>query len=295
MSRVELAKISSLMFYKDEYTAARRTPAIPRLVCRGKPCKLFQPEAVRCVSIGGAGVDVDWKCEADLPEALRFGKVEVSCEGWSKPGDPYVLKGSCSLDYRLVQVPGSLLNTDSPIFGSNPFKTYDISTIVFSILWVSVLVLILYSMIQSCLRRDPTPRAPRTTTNSAPRPGGGGSGWFPGAHPDDYPPPPPPYSKNPSQGSNGWGNWRPGFWTGAVAGGLANQFWNSATNRQPAAAGAAYDWERDRVAAPTRPGLSSFFGARRAPSSGYDDNRGEGSSNLGATRRSTGLGGSSVR
>jgi len=28
-----------------------------------------------------------------LPEALRFGKVEVSCEGWSKPGDPYVLKG----------------------------------------------------------------------------------------------------------------------------------------------------------------------------------------------------------
>ena len=150
-------------------------------------------------------------------------------------------------------------------------------------------------MIQSCLRRDPTPRAPRTTTNSAPRPGGGGSGWFPGAHPDDYHPPPPPYSKNPSQGSNNWGNWRPGFWTGAAAGGLANQLWNSATNRQPAAAGAAYDWERDRMAAPTRPGPSSFFGSRRAPSSGYDDDRGEGSSNLGAMRRSTGLGGSSVR
>jgi len=33
------------------------------------------------------------KCEADLPEALRFGKVEVSCEGWSRAGDPYVLKG----------------------------------------------------------------------------------------------------------------------------------------------------------------------------------------------------------
>ena len=61
MSRIELAKISSLTFYKGEYTAARRTPAISQLVCRGKPCKLFQPEAVRCVNLGGAGVDVDWK------------------------------------------------------------------------------------------------------------------------------------------------------------------------------------------------------------------------------------------
>ena len=36
---------------------------------------------------------MDWKCEADLPESLRFGRVEVSCEGWDGPGDPYVLKG----------------------------------------------------------------------------------------------------------------------------------------------------------------------------------------------------------
>jgi hypothetical protein len=29
----------------------------------------------------------------DLPEALRFGKVIVSCEGWTNSGDPYILKG----------------------------------------------------------------------------------------------------------------------------------------------------------------------------------------------------------
>ena len=34
------------------------------------------------------------QCEADLPESLRFGRVEVSCEGWSGPGDSHVLKGS---------------------------------------------------------------------------------------------------------------------------------------------------------------------------------------------------------
>ena len=61
MSRVELAKIKSLIFYKDSYTAARRTSALPQLVCVGKPCKLFQPEVVRCVSLGGTGTEVDWK------------------------------------------------------------------------------------------------------------------------------------------------------------------------------------------------------------------------------------------
>lgn len=113
MSKVELAKIKSLTFYKDEVTTARRTSPLPQTICIGKPCKLFQPEVIRCVSLGGSGTDVDWKvssperfflsvltfsqCEADLPDSLRFGKVEVSCEGWSKPGDPYVLKGTSSV------------------------------------------------------------------------------------------------------------------------------------------------------------------------------------------------------
>ena len=61
MSRVELAKIKSLTFYKDSYTTARRTSALPQLVCVGKPCKLYQPDVVRCVSLGGTGTEVDWK------------------------------------------------------------------------------------------------------------------------------------------------------------------------------------------------------------------------------------------
>lgn len=72
------------------------------------------------------------KCEADLPDSLRFGRVEVSCEGWSGPGDPYVLKGlfrrlnvhlchdtyswypgSCGLQYRLVEIPKGLRQDSS--------------------------------------------------------------------------------------------------------------------------------------------------------------------------------------
>lgn len=31
----------------------------------------------------------------------RFGKVEISCEGYNSPDDPYILRGSCGLEYTL--------------------------------------------------------------------------------------------------------------------------------------------------------------------------------------------------
>ncbi|PSR88726.1 hypothetical protein PHLCEN_2v5077 [Hermanssonia centrifuga] len=61
MSRVALSKIKSLTFYKDSLTTSRRDGPIPQLNCIGKPCNLYTPDAVRCVSVGGEGTDVDWK------------------------------------------------------------------------------------------------------------------------------------------------------------------------------------------------------------------------------------------
>ena len=61
MSRVQLAKIKSLTFYKDALTTARRTEPISQLNCVGKACQLYTPDVVRCVNIGGEGTDVDWK------------------------------------------------------------------------------------------------------------------------------------------------------------------------------------------------------------------------------------------
>ncbi|KAF8199598.1 hypothetical protein BJ912DRAFT_1020190 [Pholiota molesta] len=234
MSRVELAKIPALTFYKDEYTAARRTAALPQLVCVGKPCKLYQPEVVRCVNIGGVGTDVDWQCEADLPSALRFGKVEVSCEGWSRPGDPYVLKGSCSLEYRLVQVPGALRDSDSPLF---KIKSYDWPSIAFSILWVGLLLFIIYSFVQSCLRNNnANPRAPRPPGyNSDTGPGGGG-GWSS-----------PTIFQNPARFRIRLGGWRPGFWT-------ANHLYNRPQRQHSPST--AYDWERRRAQPPIRTKLN---------------------------------------
>jgi len=291
MSRVELAEIRALTFYKGEKTAYRRTSPYPQLICIGKPCSLYQPEVVRCTSLGGTGVDVDWKCEADLPGSLRFGKVEVNCEGWSGPGDPYVLKGSCSLEYRLVQVPGSLLQADTnPVFN----KGYDWPSIGFYALWIGFLIVILYSFLKSCFgNADSGPRAPpRTGMGQNPRPS---SDWFPGSYRDDRTNPPPPYTKH-DQNSSPQGGWRPGFWTGAMIGGLANHVWNRNSNvERPAARRRSYDWERFRARA-----QPPFFGDGGAANSRQrrgeeSDDRGEGSSNLGMVRRSTGIGGSKVR
>jgi len=291
MSRLELARIPALTFYKDSETTYRRTSPLPQLVCQGKPCKLYTPEVVRCENLGGVGTEVDWKCKADLPESLRFGRVEVSCEGWSAPGDPYVLKGSCSLEYRLVQIPDALRKDDSYI--SRPMSFFkapqmDVSELIFTVLWIGVLLVLAWSFFKSCFRGTNFSSRPRPPP-LGPRPRG--SGWFPGDH-DDHnngaaPPPPPPYSKN-APAEPGAQGWRPGFWTGAALGGLGAQLLNNrrqAVNPEPPNR-VPWDWEQ-----PTR--RPSMFGGGRVSSS--SEGRGEGSSSLGGLRSSTGLGGSRVR
>ncbi|TEB34780.1 DUF1183-domain-containing protein [Coprinellus micaceus] len=298
MSRVALAKVPSLTFYKDAVTEARRSSAWPQLTCLGSACKLYQPEVVRCVNLGGSGTDIDWKCEADLPESLRFGKVEVNCEGWSRAGDSNVLKGSCALQYRLVQVPSSLRNgkTDSPIFGA---KSYDISTIIFWLVWLGILAYIMYQFFKSWWSGNVAGQQPRP--NNGPRPGpGGGSGnpyrgWFPYDHPD-YGSPPPPYSKTPPQAGQPEQGWRPGFWTGAALGGVATHLWNRQNEpryqREPVQQPAEWGWEQARNPFSARPARRTPF---QPPNQFNDDDRGEGTSNLGAMRSSTGFGGSNVR
>lgn len=307
MSRVALASIPALTFYKDELTAARRGDPIPQLTCIGKACRFYTPDVVRCTNSGGSGTDVDWKCEAELPEALRFGRVQVSCEGWSGQGDPYVLKESCGLEYRLVEVPGALRSdrdgTRMPSRLAQSFTADNIASTVFMILWLAFLVLILYNILKNCLRR------PGTTGPSTPRAPGWGGGWGGGgtnswfnSGPHDPSDPPPPYSKSPQQPSSAdstWGGYRPGFWTGAALGALGTGLYNRMRDPGDRPRAQAYDWERERTAPPgvfggSRYSTPGFAGVRR-PNSNYDD-RGEGSSSgLGSMRRSTGYGGSSVR
>jgi hypothetical protein len=60
------------------------------------------PRTVQCKNRGSDDNGmIQWKCEADLDEKVRFGKVEVNCEGYRFAGDENVLRGSCGLEYEL--------------------------------------------------------------------------------------------------------------------------------------------------------------------------------------------------
>jgi hypothetical protein len=154
------------------------------------------------------------------------------------------------------------------------------------IVWVAFLLFIAYGFLKSCLRRNSVPQGPAPQPpGSRPRPSGWGpSGWFPGDHFNNDVPPP--YSKSTSEAPQRQG-WRPGFWTGAAAGAAGASLFNRAPTTNTPPTSVPWDWERAQTS-------SSWFGRGRTTTPSSND-RGEGSSNLGSMRRSTGLGGSNVR
>ena len=36
-----------------------------------------------------------------MPTEFKFGKIQVGCEGYDYPDDPYILAGSCGLEYTI--------------------------------------------------------------------------------------------------------------------------------------------------------------------------------------------------
>lgn len=102
---VLLSKISSLTLRSGQKTSARRSSPIPQLQCSGGNARgLYDVDVMRCTNAGSDYDDdnVQWTCKASLPPEFKLGSTDVSCEGYDSPEDPYVLKGSCGVSYRLV-------------------------------------------------------------------------------------------------------------------------------------------------------------------------------------------------
>jgi len=101
--RVLMRDVTAITLHKGEMTASRRVSAIPQLRCiGGGACNSNdQPDVVQCTRTGFDGRDAQWKCEADLEKTVRFGQVEVVCEGFDHPKDEFILKDSCGLEYEL--------------------------------------------------------------------------------------------------------------------------------------------------------------------------------------------------
>lgn len=100
---IPMVDIETLTLKKGQMTTSRRVPPMLQLTCTGRYCESWlQPETVQCYNQGSDGIGIQWRCDAELDNSVKFGAIEVSCEGYSFSGDPTVLVGSCALEYQLV-------------------------------------------------------------------------------------------------------------------------------------------------------------------------------------------------
>ncbi|KAI9033337.1 hypothetical protein DFJ74DRAFT_652110 [Hyaloraphidium curvatum] len=235
--KVLLRDVETLTLYRGKWTTARRGNPVKQISCiKGDACELFVPDVIQCRNMGWDGTDVTWKCHAEMDEAFRFGETTVSCEGYSRPDDPYILGGSCGVEYALYltqkgkewknrnagggtyggragdQKPRDFYNEDEVV--EEPEKTSFLGNLIF----YAMAAFFLYTILGAfCF----PPRGPQgagagrggSGGGGGPGPGGGwgpgGGGGYPGgggpggANP---PPPgkgddPPPYTAYPSSSS----------------------------------------------------------------------------------------------
>uniref|UniRef100_A0A8C6UAU5 Store-operated calcium entry-associated regulatory factor n=1 Tax=Neogobius melanostomus TaxID=47308 RepID=A0A8C6UAU5_9GOBI len=246
MWSVLLRDIQVLTLYKGRYTTGRRSSPVPQLQCVGGSagCHVFVPEVVQCQNKGWDGVDVQWECKTDMDNAYRFGRIEVSCEGYSHPSDQYVLTGSCGLEYSLELTEEGRRKSQGSGGGSQHFassffngfsghKQQQQQQGLRGLLVVVVLLLIAFGVYKVFLSgnssQGPNPRDGNHGSASAPPPPGFkpdyASTGSPGANPDygfrsDYTQGQYPYTGGRSNHNTGAGLGGGGFWSGMGAGGL---------------------------------------------------------------------------
>ncbi|KAF1957373.1 DUF1183-domain-containing protein [Byssothecium circinans] len=247
-NKVKLSQVQSLTLRKGLKTSHRRVSAIPQLKCiGGSAASLHEIDILRCKNAGSDynEEDIQWTCTASLPEEFKLGSTDVICEGYDSPDDPYILKGSCGVEYRLM-----LTEKGHERFGKQRGgwggggeeggfgKTMGDKVVaaIFWLVFIGVAVWIVYNAFRGW--------ADGPVAGGVNRPGwgggggGGGGGW--GGNDD----PPPPYDWNPNSGSypkrsyGGTNSWRPGFWSGAAGGAAAGYAaGNWASNRQSNSSG----------------------------------------------------------
>jgi len=222
---VLLSSVKTLTLRKDLKTSHRRVSAVPQLKCVGGNAKgLYDVDVMRCKNQGSDYDDenIQWTCTASLPEEFKLGSTDVICEGYESATDPYVLKGSCGVEYRLI-----LTGQGEEKYGrkgSNLFDGYKGKGYINwpGIIFWGIFISVVGWMIYAAFFRDR--RGAIVGGGGGNNPWGWGGGGGGGGGGDD---PPPPYDYHPKASSSraqrvpGQEGWRPGFWTGALGGAAA--------------------------------------------------------------------------
>ena len=101
--KIPLRDVEVLTFKNGLMTTGRRSSPVRQMQCIGGSAKIdsYKLDTIQCKNVGYDRNDVNWKCETVLSDHYKLGKTEVSCEGFDYPDDPYILVGSCGIEYEL--------------------------------------------------------------------------------------------------------------------------------------------------------------------------------------------------
>lgn len=243
--KVLLRDVQVLTLKSGQMTTGRRSSPVPQLKCIGGSAQgQFNPQAVQCYNRGFDGQDVQWECKADMDNLYRFGSVEVVCEGYDYSDDPYILKGSCGLEYTLeLTKEGQNKNQGGGKSNSwgNSYSQYsynsknsDSSSGFGDIIVLGVICLVIYAFYKTCIDTPQNMGDRQYSSTGSDYPGGapgggagggagGGGGWFNpgnnqgnnyGAGTDGYDDASCGGARRRGTGGGG------GFWTGIATGGL---------------------------------------------------------------------------
>ena len=109
--RTLLRDVHTITLASGLHTTGRRSSPVPQTKCvGGSAAHTYTPSTIQCYNRGSDGRDAQWECKADLDGTLRFGETTVVCEGYDHPDDPYILAGSCGVEYTLEHTKEGLDN-----------------------------------------------------------------------------------------------------------------------------------------------------------------------------------------
>jgi hypothetical protein len=199
---------------------------------------------MRCKNSGSDydSENIQWTCTASLPDEFKLGSTDVICEGYDYPEDPYILKGSCGVEYRLVLTDkghekygkgngGHWWGGDDEDSGRDGPKTMgeQIAAALFWMVFIGVAGWIIFNIVRQW---GQGPAGAGAAGGN--RPGWGGGGGWGGNDDNDDPPPPYDYQGRPGKstyGTNQPQGWRPGMWSGALGGAAAGYAAGRMANR----------------------------------------------------------------
>ena len=233
--RILMRDVTALTLRQGQYTTGRRTNPILQLQCvGGSACHSFTPQVAQCTQTGWDGKDAQWRCEIPhLPSEMVVSSIDVACEGYDYPDDPYILAGSCGLEYTL--------NYRHSSSNSSYGSSYDGT----SSSWNRFLILLLvgFAVWYFCFRQPHHSYNSARTSSSSHGPSGGGGGGGGGLGGGAFNSPGPgnydgneqrrgggrggdnknsyDYTSSSAAAGSNSGSSGGGFWTGALTGAMA--------------------------------------------------------------------------